>query len=89
MANARMPEEFFDTVAQNHPLEQPVGPKGGHLVSGTGSSSRWIEFVLATGARWEYVPNDSVMLGFVKHEKNNHLYNNRYVHRSDVVFLLP
>ena len=29
MANARMPEEFFDTVARHLPPEQPVGPKGG------------------------------------------------------------
>lgn len=49
MANARMPEEFFDTVAHHLPPEQPVGPKGGRprLVI------RVIWFVLSTEARWE------------------------------------
>jgi hypothetical protein len=29
MASARMPDEFFDTLAHHLPPEQPVGPKGG------------------------------------------------------------
>src|SRR4051794_9976057 len=29
MANARMPDEFFEAVAHRLPPEQPVGPKGG------------------------------------------------------------
>ena len=28
MANAHMPEEFFETVAHHLPPEQPVGPNG-------------------------------------------------------------
>jgi hypothetical protein len=29
MASARMPDEFFDTLAHRLPPEQPVGPNGG------------------------------------------------------------
>jgi hypothetical protein len=29
MANAHMPDEFFETVAHHLPPEQPIGPKGG------------------------------------------------------------
>ena len=46
MANALMPEEFFETVAPHHPPEQPVGPKGGRPRVG----HRVIWFVLAAAA---------------------------------------
>jgi len=56
MANARMPDEFFETVAHHLPPEQPVGPKGGRPRVGHRVVVRVIGFVLATGCRWEDVP---------------------------------
>ena len=46
MANARMPDEFFDTVAHHLPPEQPVGPKGGRPRVGHRVVIRVIWFVL-------------------------------------------
>jgi hypothetical protein len=50
MANAHMPEEFFETIAHHLPPEQPVGPKGrrprvGHRVV------IWINVEERAGAR--------------------------------------
>jgi transposase len=56
MANARMHEEFFDTVAHHLPPEQPVGPKGGRPRVDHRVVVRVIWFVLTTGARREDVP---------------------------------
>ena len=39
MASARMPEEFFETVAHHLPPEQPAGPKAAGPGSGTESLS--------------------------------------------------
>src|SRR4051794_9960202 len=58
MANARMPDEFFDAVAHHLPPEQTVGPKGGRPRVGHRVVVRVIWFVLATGCRWEDVPAD-------------------------------
>ena len=62
MANARMPDEFFDLVAHHLPPEQPVGPKGGRPRVGHRVVVRVIWFVLATGARWEDVPPELGLL---------------------------
>ena len=65
MANALMPEEFFETVAPHHPPEQPVGPKGGRPRVG----HRVIWFVLATGARREDVPAELGCSGRTAHRR--------------------
>ncbi len=69
MANARMPEEFFDTVAHHLPPEQPVGPKGGRPRVDHRTVIRVIWFVLATGARWEDVPAELGCSGRTAHRR--------------------
>jgi transposase len=58
MANARMPDEFFEAVAHHLPPEQPVGPLGGRPRVRHRVALRVIWFVLATGDRWDDVPHE-------------------------------
>src|ERR671921_312783 len=69
MANARMPEEFFDTVAHHLPPEQPVGPKGGRPRVDHRTVIRVLWFVLTTGARWEDVPAELGCSGRTAHRR--------------------
>ena len=69
MANARMPEEFFEAVAHHLPLEQPVGPKGGRPRIGHRAIIRVIWFVLTTGCRWEDVPPELGCSGRTAHRR--------------------
>src|SRR5262245_29131892 len=56
MAQARMPDAFFDLAAHHLPPEQPVGPVGGRPCIGHRVVLNVLWFVLATGCRWEDVP---------------------------------
>ena len=69
MANAHMPDEFFDIVAHHLPPEQPVGPKGGRPRVGHRVVIRVIWFVLATGSRWEDVPPELGCSGRTAHRR--------------------
>ena len=69
MAIARMPDEFFETVAHHLPPEQPVGPEGGRPRVGHRIVLRVIWFVLATGARWEDVPPELGCSGRTAHRR--------------------
>src|SRR3954451_12235912 len=69
MANARMPDEFFETVAHHLPPEQPLGPKGGRPRIGHRVVIRVIWFVLTTGARWEDVPPELGCSGRTAHRR--------------------
>jgi transposase len=69
MANARMPDEFFDAVAHHLPPEQPVGPQGGRPRIGHRVVVRVIRFVLATGARREDVPAELGCSGRTAHRR--------------------
>src|SRR5829696_8799831 len=69
MAHARMPEEFFDTVAHHLPPEQPVGPEGGRPRVDHRTVIRVIWFVLTTGARWEDVPAELGCSGRTAHRR--------------------
>ena len=69
MASARMPEEFFESVAHHLPPEQPVGPKGGRPRVGHRVVIRVIWFVLTTGARWEDVPPELGCSGRTAHRR--------------------
>lgn len=69
MANARMPEEFYEELRAHLPPEQPVGPQGGrpqvrHLIV-----MKVIWFVLVTGCRWEDVPHDLGCSGRTAHRR--------------------
>src|SRR4051794_9785360 len=69
MANARMPDEFFDTVAHHLPPGPPVGPKGGRPRVDHFSVIRVLWFVLTTGARWEDVPPELGCSGRTAHRR--------------------
>ncbi len=69
MANARMPEEFFDTVVHHLPPEQPVGPKGGRPRVDHRTVIRVFWFVLTTVARWEDVPAELGCSGRTAHRR--------------------
>jgi transposase len=69
MADAFMPEEFFETVAHHLPAEQPVGPQGGRPRISHRGVVRVIRFVLTTGARWEDVPAELGCSGRTAHRR--------------------
>ena len=69
MAVARMPDEFYDLVAHHLPPEQPVGPQGGRPRVGHRVALRVIWFVLATGDRWEDVPQELGCSGRTAHRR--------------------
>jgi transposase len=69
MASARMPDEFFDTLAHHLPPEQPVGPKGGRPRVGHRIVVRVIWFVLTAGTRWEDVPEELGCSGRTAHRR--------------------
>ena len=69
MADARMPDEFFDTLAHHLPPEQPVGPLGGRPRVDHRTAVRVIWFVLTTGSRWEDVPAELGCSGRTAHRR--------------------
>jgi transposase len=69
MANARMPDCFFDLVAHHLPPEQRVGPLGGRPMNGHRTVVRVLWFVLATGIRWEDVPPELGCSGRSAHRR--------------------
>lgn len=69
MAQARMPDEFYDLVAHHLPPERPVGPRGGRPRVGNRVAVRVIWFVLATGCRWEDVPPELGCSGKTAHRR--------------------
>ena len=56
MADARMPDEFFDELSPFLPAEKPVGRRGGRPPIPHRIVVKVIWFVLVTGCRWEDVP---------------------------------
>lgn len=69
MANATMPDEFFEVVAHHLPPEQPVGPRGGRPRITHRVVMRVIWFVLASGTRWEDVPPELGCSGRTAHRR--------------------
>src|SRR5437764_7145249 len=67
MAQARMPDAFFDLAAHHLPPEQPVGPGGGRPRVGHRVVMNVLWFVLATGCRWEDVPPELGCSGMTAH----------------------
>jgi transposase len=53
-----MPDEFYELLSHHLPPEQPVGPKGGCPMKPHRVVMRVIWFVLATGCRYEDVPQE-------------------------------
>lgn len=58
MADARMPETFYELARPLLPPEKPVSPRGGRPPKGQQVVLKVIWFVLVTGCRWKDVPNE-------------------------------
>jgi transposase len=69
MANAHMPDEFYDLVSHHLPPEKAVGPKGGRPPVKHRVVVRVLWFVLATGDRWEDVPQEMGCSGRTAHRR--------------------
>jgi transposase len=67
MAQARMPEAFFELAAQHLPPEQPVGVLGGRPPVSHRVVLNVLWYVLATGCRWEDVPPEMGCCGMTAH----------------------
>src|SRR5437764_1440817 len=69
MASAHMPDDFYELVSHHLPPERPVGPRGGRPRIGHRVVLRVIWFVLATGCRWEDVPQEMGCSGRTAHRR--------------------
>jgi transposase len=69
MAEARMPNEFYDLVSHHLPPEQAVGPKGGRPRIPHRTVLQVIWFVLVAGCRWEDVPLELGCSGRTAHRR--------------------
>lgn len=58
MAQAHLPDNFYDLVVHHLPPEKPVGPKGGRPRVSHHIALKVIWFVLVSGCRWEDVPRE-------------------------------
>lgn len=58
MADARMPEEFYEVARPLLPAEKEPGPQGGRPTVGHYCVLKAIWFVLVTGCRWKDVPRE-------------------------------
>jgi len=58
MADARMPEKFFELARPLLPQERKPGPQGGRRPIGHHCVLKVIWFVLVTGCRWKDVPHE-------------------------------
>jgi transposase len=69
MASAHLPDEFYELVSHHLPPERPVGPKGGRPRVAHRTALKVIWFVLATGNRWEDVPQEMGCSGRTAHRR--------------------
>jgi transposase len=69
MADARLPDAFYDLVAHHLPPEQPVGPKGGRPRIPHRIALKVIWFVLVSGCRWADVPLEMGCSGRTAHRR--------------------
>jgi transposase len=58
MADACMPEKFYELARPMLPPEKKIGPKGGRPPTGHHVVLKVLWFVLVTGCRWEDVPQE-------------------------------
>jgi transposase len=72
MADARLPDEFFELVSHHLPPEQPVGARGGRPRLGHRIVLKVIWFVLASGCRWQDVPPEMGCSGRTAHRRLRH-----------------
>lgn len=72
MADARLPDDFYDLVRHHLPPEQPVGPRGGRPRIVHHSALKVIWFVLVSGCRWQDVPPEMGCSGRTAHRRLRH-----------------
>jgi transposase len=72
MADARMPDEFFEIVSHHLPPDPPVGTKGGRPRLGHRVVLKVIWFVLVSGCRWQDVPPEMGCSGRTAHRRLRH-----------------
>lgn len=58
MADARMPEKFYELARSMLPPEKEIGPKGGRRPKSHHTVLKVIWFVLVTSCRWKDVPQE-------------------------------
>jgi transposase len=58
MASASLPEEFWSEIEPLLPPDEPPGQQGGRPRVPNKVAMRGIFFVLLSGIRWEYLPNE-------------------------------
>ena len=58
MADARMPERFYELACPMLPPEKEIGPKGGRRPKSHHTVLKVIWFVLVTSCRWKDVPEE-------------------------------
>jgi transposase len=58
MADARMPEEFYELARPLLPPEKEIGPQGGRPAKSHRTVLKVIWFVLVTSCRWKDVPQE-------------------------------
>jgi transposase len=58
MADARMPEKFYELARPMLPLEKEMGPQGGRPAKSHRTVLKVIWFVLVTSCRWKDVPSE-------------------------------
>ena len=59
MADACMPEKFYELARPMLPAEKEIGPQGGRRPTAHRTVLRVIWFVLVTSCRWKDVPQDA------------------------------
>lgn len=69
MANACLPDTFYDLVVHHLPPEKTVGPKGGRPSIPHRIALKVIWFVLVSGCRWEDVPREMGCSGRTAHRR--------------------
>jgi transposase len=69
MADARMPDEFFEEIEPFLPPAQSIGPQGGRPLIEHQIVMKVIWFVLVTGCRWEDVPTEMGCSGRTAHRR--------------------
>ena len=69
MANARMPDGFYEELEPHLPPEKTVGPQGGRPPVAHRIVMKVIWFVLASGSRWQDVPLELGCSGRTAHRR--------------------
>jgi len=87
MADARMPDEFFDELSPFLPAEKPVGKRGGRPPIPHRIVVKVIWFVLVTGCRWEDVPLELGCSGRTAHRRLQRWYARGIWERLHLHFL--